>query len=354
MKRKFLLATAVAMLTLFLTQKLNSQTLPAQSTSMDKAQKNAVINSLLQQMNDSYIFPEVAKKAEAAIRENNKKGVYSKISDPKVFAETMSNQLMEIVKDKHLSVRYNPNRPSGPRNEASDKDREEKFMRHMRRMNLGFPKLNILEGNVGYLKIDGFGPVDKVGETVTGAMMYLANTEALIIDLRENHGGEPELVQYVASYFFGDTPVHINDLYYRKGNITTEYWTIPVHGKKYTDKPVYVLTSGHTFSGGEELAYDLQTQKRATLVGETTGGGANPGDQADLGNGFVAFIPNGRAINPITKTNWEGTGVQPDVAIAAEGALKMAHMMALQKLIETTPDEEGKNYYQINLEVVQK
>ncbi len=353
MKKQLLLAAAafIAMLTInACAQNASFQ----QAKPMNKAQKNAVINSLLQQLNDGYIFPEVARTAEAKIREFQKKGAYSKITDQNELAKTLTDQLREIVKDKHLSVRYNPNMPAGPRDETADKEREDGFMRHMRRMNLGFPKLDILEGNVGYLKIDGFGPVDKVGETVTGAMMYLANTEALIIDLRENHGGDPELVQYVASYFFGDTPVHINDLYYRKGNRTTEYWTIPVKGSKYVGKPLYVLTSSQTFSGGEELAYDFQTQKRATLVGETTGGGANPGDDADLGNGFFAFIPNGRAINPITKTNWEGTGVKPDVAISAGEALKKAHIMALQELIVTTSDPGSKGFYQGSLEKLQK
>ncbi|AWH85562.1 hypothetical protein HYN59_10765 [Flavobacterium album] len=350
MKKQFLLASAVVMLTLLITQKVHSQ----RTKTLDKATTNAVINSLIKQLNDTYIFPEVAKTAEIKIREYQKKGAYSKISDPKELAETLKNQLREIVKDKHLGVWYNPDMPSGPQDEAAEKAREEQFMRRMGRVNLGFPKLDILEGNVGYLKIDGFGPVDKVGETVTGAMMYLANTEALIIDLRENHGGEPELVQYVASYFFGDAPVHINDLYYRKGNETTEYWTIPVKGKKYINKPVYVLTSSQTFSGGEELAYDLQTQNRATLVGETTGGGANPGGTVDLGNGFYAFIPDGRAINPITKTNWEGTGVKPEVAVPAADALKKAHVMALEKLLETALDEESKSYYQSNMETVAK
>lgn len=354
MKKQFFLATLVAMATIFISQKINAQ--ENQPKPLDKTTKNAVIASLLAHMDDKYIFPETARAAAAKIKEYQKKGVYNKITDPKEFTKLLTEQYRDIVKDKHLSVWYNPNQKpkDGPKDEAVEKEREARFLRHMGRQNFGLPKLDILEGNVGYLKIDGFGPVDKVGETVTGAMMYLANTEALIIDLRDNSGGEPDLVRYVASYFFGDEPVHINDLYYRKGNETTEYWTIPVHGKKYIDKPVYVLISGKTFSGGEELAYDLQTQKRATLVGETTGGGANPGDVADLGNGFFAFIPDGRAINPITKTNWEGVGVKPDVAVPATDALKKAHTMALEKLQETAPDDMSRDFYKKGLEAVQQ
>jgi len=354
MKKQFFLATLVAMATVFISQKMNAQA--SQPKPLDMAAKNAVITSLLLQMDEKYIFPKTAKAAAVKIMEYQKKGIYNMTTDPKEFAKLLTEQLRDLVKDKHLSVWYNPDQKpkDAPKDETVEKERESKFLRYMGRQNFGLPKLDILEGNVGYLKIDGFGPVDKVGETVTGAMMYLANTEALIIDLRDNGGGEPDLVRYVASYFFGDVPVHINDLYYRKDNKTTEYWTIPVHGKKYIAKPVYVLTSGRTFSGGEELAYDLQTQKRATLVGETTGGGANPGDIADLGNGFFAFIPDGRAINPITKTNWEGVGVIPDVAINESSALRLAHLMALQKLWETAPDDMSRDFYKKGLEAVQQ
>lgn len=138
--------------------------------------------------------------------------------------------------------------------------------------------------------------------------------------------------------------MHINSLYFRKGDTTTEFWTIPVKGSKYLNKPLYVLTSGKTFSAGEEFTYDLQTQKKATIIGEVTGGGANPGDEVPLGNGFFAFIPTGRAINPITKTNWEGTGVKPDIATPAAEALKQAHILALKAIIESAPEQERPFY----------
>lgn len=352
MKQVFLLAMKIAAV-LFTIASASAQMQQPQSKPINKKQQEKVIAALVQQMNEVYIFPDVAQKAGKQLTALQKKGKYATITDSREFAKALTDDLRQIVKDKHLGVRFRPPIFTDvPKDEAAKKQ-EEAFMRHMRRMNLGFPKTDMLEGNIGYLKIDGFGPVDKVGETCTGAMMFLANTDALIIDLRDNHGGEPEMVQYLASYFFGDTPVHLNDLYYRKGNITTEYWTIPVKGQKYLNKPVYVLTSNRTFSGGEELAYDLQTQKRATLIGETTGGGANPGGEVALPEGFTAFIPDGRAINPITKTNWEGTGVKPDIAVAADTALKEAHVLALKELSKHAADEEAKNYYSQNLEKVQ-
>lgn len=343
----FLIITAAAMLASAAAKGQNVKLL-------SKKEKKQVLNSLLKNLNDAYIFPDVAKKLEGVIQQNMKKGAYNTINDPKLFADTLTYQLRIIMHDKHLGVRYHPDRPiSDIRDTVAERQREENFMRFMKKVNLGFPKLDILEGNVGYLKIDSFGPVDKVGEICSAAMNYLTNTDALIIDLRDNHGGDPDMVRYLMSYFFGDKPVHINSLYYRVGNRTDDYWTIPVKGSKYLDKPVYVLTSGRTFSGGEELAYDFQTQKRGTIVGETTGGGANPGDEVALGNGFFAFIPNGRAVNPITKTNWEGTGVKPDITTVANNALNEAHRLALKTIIDKQP-EQDRGYYRDALEKIQK
>ncbi|MGV3460898.1 MAG: S41 family peptidase [Flavobacterium sp.] len=353
MKQVFLLALKVATLLLaFATA--NAQQQPP-TKPIDKKQQAKVIEALVQKMNDIYIFPDVAQNAGKQLIALQKNGKYDAIKDSREFAKKLTDDLREIVKDKHLGVRFRPPMFTDVKSDSeASKKQQEAFMRHMKRMNLGFPKADIIEGNIGYLKVDGFGPVDKVGETCTGAMMFLANTNALIIDLRQNGGGEPEMVQYLASYFFGDEPVHINSIYYREGNRTDEYWTIKVPGQKYLNKPVYVLTSGRTFSGGEELAYDLQTQKRATLIGETTGGGANPGQEVELPEGFSAFIPDGRAVNPITKTNWEGTGVKPDIATNADDALKEAHMLALQQLGEKSGDDEARNYYRQNLEAVKK
>jgi C-terminal processing protease CtpA/Prc len=158
------------------------------------------------------------------------------------------------------------------------------------------------------------------------------DAKALIIDLRSNGGGDPFTVALVASYLFGDKPVHINSLYFRPANRTDDFYTDPnVSGKKFgASKPVFVLTSSRTFSGAEEFAYDVQTQKRATIVGETTGGGANPGGAVRLPYDLTVFVPTGRAINPITKTNWEGVGVKPDVPAAADDALDVALRMARQ------------------------
>lgn len=345
----FAIATAVC---LAITSAASAQ----KQQAITSKEANLIVDNLIRQMNDTYIFPDVAKQAENMLRMNMKKGVYKNATDGKQLAEKLTADLRALVKDRHLGVYYRP-QPTEKQapDPAAQKSAEAAWWHYMSRQNLGFPKAEILEGNVGYLKVVGFGPVDKVGPACSAAVSFLANTDAMIIDLRHNNGGEPALVQYLVSHFFSESPVHINDIVYRKDNKIDEFWTLPtLNATRYLNKPVYILTDNRTFSAGEEFAYDMQVLKRATLVGEVTGGGANPGDQVDLGHGFHAFIPNGRALNPITKTNWEGTGVTPDVATTAEAALKEAHIMALKKLSAETANSEIKGYFEKSLEVVKQ
>ena len=210
-------------------------------------------------------------------------------------------------------------------------------------MNFGFEKVERLSGNVGYLKLNGFmEPQTGAGEIAAAAMSFLSNTDALIIDLRQNRGGSPNMVALLSTYLFAGPPVHLNDISFRtpEGNRINQLWTLPyVPGKRYVNKEVYILTSNLTFSAGEGFAYNLQAQKRAITVGETTGGGANPGGGVRLHDHFTVFIPTGQAINPVTKTNWEGKGVAPDIAVPAEQALQAAHLAALRHLLGKNTDE---------------
>jgi C-terminal processing protease CtpA/Prc len=165
----------------------------------------------------------------------------------------------------------------------------------------------------------------------------------LIIDVRQNGGGAPGMVALICSYFFAGEPVHLNDLYWRPTNSTEQWWTLAyVPGRRYVGKDIYVLTSKRTFSAAEEFTYNLKNLKRATIVGDTTGGGAHPGEGVRISNHFGMFVPTGRAINPITKTNWEGTGVAPDISVPADLALKTAHLSALNKLESKEQDPELK------------
>ena len=318
------------------------QNLP--DAAIDAPTRTTVIKNLTSELNDGYVFPEVAKKMEADLSDRVSKGEYNSITTARAFAEKLTADLQSVSHDKHLRVRFSaqavPVRKD--KEEPTDEERAE-FSEYNRLVNYGFERVERMQGNIGYIDLRGFNDPKGGLDTVTAAMTFVSNTDALIFDLRQNGGGDPEMVALICSYLFGDKAVHLNDLYWRKGNKTDEFWTKPiVAGKKYGDKDVYVLTSSRTFSGAEEFSNNLKTLKRATIVGETTGGGANPGGMVRLADHFAAFVPTGRAVNPITKTNWEGTGVEPDVKVPREQALKTAYILALNKIVANTKDDDRK------------
>ena len=279
---------------------------------LDDASRRAVVESAAKMLRERYIFPDVGDKAARAIESDLGSGDYNGLDQPQAFALRLTEDLRTVAKDKHLRVNA-PGAPAGqpalapPRAEG------------------GVTRADILDGNVGYIEVVGFPGFT---EPMDRAMAALQKTRALIVDFRRNRGGSPDAVSYLVSYFLRSAkPVHINTFIYRNPGTetfgSTDFFssTTPF---SYADKPVYVLTSVSTFSGGEEFAYDMQVMKLAKLVGETTGGGANPGGTAPLAAGLTMFIPGGRARNPITGTNWEGVGVIPDVAVSSENALKVA------------------------------
>ena len=301
-----------------------------------------IIDAVVKKLNDSYVFPETAKKMEDSVRARVKAGEYEKITNGQAFAESLTRHLQEISRDKHLRVRFSAeplpdHRPATKLPSAEERDRMRKWAESV---NYGFEKVEKLPGNIGYIDLRGFlQPDEAAGRAVSEAMNKVADSDALIFDLRQNGGGSPEMVRLVCSYLFDSTPVHLNSLYWREGDRTDEFWTLKeVPGKRFLGKDVYVLTSKRTFSGAEEFSYNLQNLKRATIVGETTGGGAHPGGVHRLDENFSVFIPTGRAINPITKTNWEGKGVKPEVEVSAESALKTAQELAIKRLLAKTTD----------------
>ncbi len=311
---------------------------------IDAATRTQVIDGILKRLHDSYVFPDVAKKMEQSIRERVDKKEYDQITSAKQFATTLTNDLQAVSKDKHLRVRYShtsiPER--GPQREPTAEEREQR-RRELTWMNHGFAKVERLPGNIGYLEFFNFMDEEQGADTVAAAMNFINGTEALIIDMQNNGGGNPAMVALVCSYLFGPEPVHLNDLYWREGNRTQEFWTKKeVAGKRYLNKDVYVLTSKRTFSGAEEFTYNLKNLKRATIIGETTGGGAHPGGGFRISEHFGMFVPTGRAISPITKGNWEGTGVTPDVAVPADQALLVTRIMALKKILPTLTNSNLK------------
>ncbi len=349
---------AVFILALFVLRNIASAQQPMQQPDLevDAATKSQVIDNLLKELNESYVFAESAKKMEANIRERAKNKEYDTVTSSKEFAAKLTADLQSVSKDLHLRVRYS-HQPIPVRKDRDEPTAEEKaqFDRSNKRINFGFEKVERLQGNIGYIDLRGFNDPQAGAETVASAMGFLANTDALIFDLRQNGGGDPEMVALISSYLFGDKPVHLNDLYWRAGNKTDEFWTKPaLAAKKFTNKDVYILTSKRTFSAAEEFSYNLKNLKRATIVGETTGGGAHPGGTVRLSEHFGAFVPVGRAINPISKTNWEGTGVEPDISAPKEQALKIAYIMALTRSIDSIKDEQTKAAVKQLIEQTQK
>ena len=300
------------------------------------ADRKRVIEGAIAQLDSFYVFPEVAKRMDDTLRARLARGEYDRYDNGITFANRIRSDLHDVMHDKHLGMNYSaetlrPNPPSGEQPKPTPADVARQRQR-MDEVNCGFDKAEVLDGNVGYLKFDMFADPDVCGPTASAAMNFLAGTSALIIDLRENGGGSPAMVTYIASYLF-PTRTHINDLWTRSTDKTEEFWTRDsVPGRSYGgDKPVYVLTSHDTFSGGEEFTYDLKTQKRATIIGETTGGGAHPVRGRRIDDHFMIGVPFARAINPITHTNWEGTGVEPDVKVPADEALATAKKMIAER-----------------------
>ena len=323
---------------------------------VDAATRTKVIDAILKRLNDSYVFPEVAKKMEQSIRDRVAKQEYSQVTSAKQFATKLTTDLQAISNDKHLRVRYShqPIPERGPRREPTAEEREQR-RRELTWMNHGFAKVERLPGNIGYLEFYNFMDEELGADTVAAAMNFINGTDALIIDMRSNGGGNPAMVALICSYLFGPEPVHLNDLYWREGNRTDEFWTRKeVAGKRYLNKDVYVLTSKRTFSGAEEFTYNLKNLKRATIIGETTGGGAHPGGGFRISEHFGMFVPTGRAISPITKTNWEGTGVTPDISVPQEQALLTARLMALKKSLLTLNNPDLKPRMQEEIDKLEK
>jgi hypothetical protein len=298
---------------------------------IDAPTRERVIAGTIAKLNETYVFPDTAKKMERALRAHQKKGEYDAVTSGDKFAALLTTHMRDVSHDKHLGVTFSPVKLPDFTATPTARQMEENRKR-LERGNCAFTKAEILTGNIGYVKLGGFGPADICAPTAAAAMNFLANTDAVIFDLRDNGGGDALMVSYLASYLF-DQPTHLNDLWTRSTDATQQFWTQShLPGKRLGKTPAYVLTSSRTFSAAEEFAYNLKCQKRATIVGETTGGGAHPVRPQKIDDRFFLGVPHARAINPITRTNWEGVGVEPDVKVPEADALATAQKLAAEKI----------------------
>lgn len=316
-------------------------------SSIDETEKKTVIDSICANLEREYIFPEIAQKYIDKLKDYLQSGKYDSIKEPEEFAAKITEDLAAIHKDEHLHIWYNPEWIKNEKlRDALDEAAILRKKREERAANYGFKEIKIFPGNIGYLKLNSFSYNTDAFDVVIGAMNFLSNTDALIIDLRDNGGGSPEMVQFLCSYFLENPRKHLNSFYYKEKDKTTQYWSYTyLPGKRLDKVYLYLLTSKNTFSAAEGFSYHLKHMKRATVIGETTGGGAHDNKFVILNDNFEMNLPFARAVNPITKTNWEGVGVEPDVEVASDRALETAQVLAMKKMSEKEEDPKFKKYY---------
>jgi hypothetical protein len=293
-------------------------TAPARATLVDTNVRHDVVAKLSDALRNNYVFPDVGQRAAEKITASLAAGEYDDLADPNALAARLSADVAAVAHDKHLSIRSTSTPPPPPSTAPQT----------MPRADAGITRADKLAHGVGYIEVIGFPPFPAFKSTVDKAMLALKGSRALIIDDRRNGGGSPDGVAYLVSFLVPPNhPIDISDIVSRvpkTSDFDRKRFASQPTPVSFAKIPVYVLTSKNTFSGGEEFAYDVQTHKLGKIVGEVTGGGAHPTGPADLGHGFVASIPFGRTENPITKTNWEGRGVQPDISVPAKDAFKTA------------------------------
>ncbi len=301
-----------------------------ENVTIDAAERKKVIDGVDSAIDEYYVDPAVAQHMVSALKAHQANGDYNAISDGDAFAAQLTKDLQEVSHDRHLRVNFNSFKM--PHQAEPNPEDDARFHQQMEHDNCGFEKVEILPNNIGYVKFNSFMDASFCGPTAVAAMGFVAHTDAIIFDLRQNGGGQPAMVTLIASYLF-DQPTHLIDIYNRKENSTVQNWTLSyLPGTRLTKQPVFVLTSKRTFSGAEEFAFDLKNQKRATVVGETTGGGAHPVAGHPVADYFMVGVPFAKSLDPVTKTNWEGTGVEPDVKVPADDALTTAEKLASDKI----------------------
>ena len=328
---------------------------PEPSLQVTPAVTRLLIDSLQSSLYRNYIYPDSALKMTRYVEAEFKKGAYAGITDPIQLAERFNQDLQKAHRDGHFRIIYDPRftREQSDTVGRAARQREGDSMNLVRNLedNFAFREIKILPGNIGYLLFNGFtGLVNEARPTITAAFRFLSNTQALIIDMRQNSGGSPRMVSQIESYFFPEK-THLNDIVDRLQGKTVESWTDPAKTEGLLLKiPVYILTSRRTYSAAEDFTYGMQSIKRAVIVGERTGGGAHPARPFSIGQGFVAIIPFARSLNPYTHTDWEGTGVKPDIPVAADKAFEAAQMAILTERVNkaTSDADKRRAQWQIN------
>lgn len=295
--------------------------------SIDDSARVHIVEQLSQQLDSLYVIPTLAVSLSRHIKQRLRDHAYDRIGSPRAFADTLSHDLASVAHDLHLWVRYFP--PLGANMGGVDLD--ETWLNH------GYPFVRILDGNVAYLDVRSFTANDQAERASDAAMTLVKDCDAIIVDLRNNGGGNTPAMVRLAGYFFPDS-AHLSDLYWRDTKDTIRVWSQAHPTLSLARQPMFILTSRRTFSAAENFAYALQRLRRATVVGEPTRGGAHTGKGlVNLGYGIRALIPAGEVLDPTSKANWERVGVTPDVTAADSTALGVAHHAAIVQLLRDAP-----------------
>lgn len=323
---------------------------PQKDMAVDKAVRAETVEAAAAQLEKGYVYPDKGMALARMLRDKLHHGGYDGIDSAEAFARALTDDMRRDSHDRHLEVLYfEDEAPAASAQRDAEQQADE--LKQGRYFNFGFENVDRLKGDLGYIDLREFSRPAQAGPRIEAAMGMLADTRGLVIDLRQCGGGDPDTVMLFASYLF-DKPIHLNDIIMRDEPHPEERWTTAtVPGQRYgQSRPVYLLTSADTFSGCEDFAYGLKYAGRATIVGETTGGGAHPGGPQRLGAHFQMFLPGGRSLNPVTHTDWEGVGVKPDVETSAKASLDTAQLQVLKRLVAVERDPQTKRRMQSRID----
>jgi TolA-binding protein len=335
--KKYVLAIVFAIITVI--------NVTSQNKEITKKEKKVIIKLVSEKLIESYINLDLAKKMSSEIKSNSKK--YKSITSSKEFSNVLTNDLQKVSKDLHLKVNFEPKRIAQNKRKMPKKvklKREQMMAMKMAEINYGFTEAKVLNGNIGYINLRMFADTKYAKETATATMNFLSNTNSIIIDLRTNGGGVPNMMQLLSSYFTDKKPVLLSNFYERKTKNKTQLFTLEnINGKRRTNTPLYILTSKRTFSAAEAFTYTLKHLNKAVVVGETTRGGANRTKRVNINDEFTISVPYIEATHPVTKTNWEGKGVQPNISTSKNDAFIIAYIDAIKKTVKRNKNKVLNN-----------
>lgn len=307
-------------------------------------QANAAVQEVIRLVEAHYVFPEKRAAIAGALKKSRDTGRYD-VTTPQDLAERVTEDLFAASNDGHLNFKFDPDQFQDIQRPRRGPEPSPFSAENQRRRNDGYEEMRVLPGNVRYVRITAFMWSDQTPRIIDAAARFLADGDAIIVDLRGNGGGHAEAVQRIISYFFprgGQELIRFHDGLSGETRVNRVLTDLP--NPRLAGKPLYVLIDGGAASAAEEFAYHIQQFKLGTLVGKTTAGGANNNQLYPVPPFFVASISVGRPEHPVSRTNWEGKGVAPAVETPPPAALDQAHMLALQTLADRASPQNRRDY----------